>query len=77
MPPVVMGRPRGIKLPLLPKRKGRKPKYPWRKMEIGANFKARVPITSISKTKTDAERATGFKFTCRQVPGGTKVWRIK
>jgi hypothetical protein len=52
-------------------------KYPWLDMEVGDSFF--VPdmlIQLISNSVTGASKRTGFKFTCRTVEGGVRVWRI-
>ena len=53
-------------------------KYPWRDMQIGESFFGTgMDIHSLTKSRSDAERRTGYKFTCRTVDGGVRVWRVK
>ena len=53
-------------------------KYPWKQMKVGSSFfVAARKISSINQARMNAEAATGFKFTCRTVDGGTRVWRIR
>lgn len=53
-------------------------KYPWMEMEIGDSFLAKkLRIFSIASSRRNAERKTGFKFACRTVDGGTRIWRVR
>jgi hypothetical protein len=47
-------------------------KYPWPEMEIGDSFFAPTK----SPNPTNAQKRYGYKFTCRTVDGGYRVWRI-
>lgn len=53
-------------------------KYPFDEMDVGDSFF--VPNKksgAISGSKQIAQRRTGFKFVCRNVDGGVRVWRVK
>lgn len=52
-------------------------KYPWYEMKIGDSFLAPIGINKIQSAKTYAQMKTGFKFACRAVEGGTRIWRIE
>ncbi len=53
-------------------------RYPWREMEVGDSFLVlERKITNFSAIANSACKRTGFKFTCRTVEGGVRVWRVK
>ena len=53
-------------------------KYPWLEMNVGESFF--VPNVTVYKMSPSAagfsRRHPGFKFTCRGVEGGVRVWRV-
>jgi hypothetical protein len=52
--------------------------YPWMDMEIGDSFFAEgLTQAHLAAVGSYTERKTGWKFTTRKVPGGTRVWRIE
>jgi hypothetical protein len=56
--------------------KGTHGKYPWKLMEVGNSFlAANVSINNIGSSRINAQNQTGFKFICRTVEGGVRVWR--
>ena len=59
------------------KTKGPNRKYPWFEMQVGDSFFVADVKTSVLSTNASAfSLKTGFKFTCRSVDGGVRVWRI-
>lgn len=53
-------------------------KYPFAEMEVGDSFL--IPDMKIGRMghiRKQAEMKTGFEFTCRTVPGGVRVWRVR
>ena len=53
-------------------------KYPWVELKVGDSFLApNITVNVIGGSKRPAEKKTGFKFVCRTVNGGVRVWRIK
>lgn len=60
---------------------GRPAKYPFRQMEVGDSFL--IPLRpngdymGLGTTVSYATKQTGFKFTTRREPTGTRVWRVK
>lgn len=57
--------------------RSRRTKYPWRSMEIGDSFFAKIKDTSAGPLVQQAQKSTGFLFTTRRVDGGVRIWRIK
>jgi hypothetical protein len=53
----------------------RKPKYPWAEMRIGDSILIDLPFTSVSSMASKAGAKLGFKFECRKMADGTRVWR--
>lgn len=59
---------------------GRPASYPFRKMEVGQSIfipEEKVSPHHAAKRAYAAGRRTGYKFTCRKVDGGVRVWRIE
>ncbi len=64
----------------IPYARGRHSQYPFADMEVGDSFfvptspgrKVSASVNSWNRTHPDKP----FKFTCRTVEGGTRVWRI-
>lgn len=53
-------------------------KYPFRRLEIGDSlFVDGKTAAQFGGTVSHWKAATGFKFTCRTVDGGCRVWRIE
>lgn len=51
-------------------------KYPWTRMKVGDSFFTTTRRGSMSGAIYLAQLKTGFKFSGRSEPGGTRVWRI-
>ena len=61
----------------IPKKFGTCAKWPFEKMEIGDSFL--MPELAAQQASGRAgywARKMGHKYTCREVEGGTRVWRI-
>ena len=79
MPVVLCG------LPQAPIPKGVKPHYPWRKLAVGSfffiprsRFASREKMwNSLTSCKSNAERATGWKFRLEKVVGGIRWIRVR
>ena len=56
---------------------GRTATYPWKDLLVGQSFFTTVNLKSMTSTRVNAERTTGFKFIGRTVPGGCRIWRVK
>jgi hypothetical protein len=63
---------RGIAVPL---KRGRKPKYPWRQMEIGDSFFVPGP-TVCNGSKAWAEKTLGIKIVMRSEDNGRRFFRV-
>ena len=59
-------------------RPGRKPKYPWRTMDVGDSFfvPSKTPC-KLSGSMQGAKKRLGRNFTARAVEGGVRVWRTE
>lgn len=56
---------------------GHRAKYPWRQMEVGDSFVMDSHIQSASGKVGAAQKATGFKFSCRKISDTqTRIWRV-
>jgi len=75
-----------VKIPPAKKGKGCIPKYPFATMMVGDSFiytdKATKNCTQIQAASAKAHtwaayHKSKFKFSCRIVDGGVRVWRIK
>jgi len=75
-------------IPLPPRRKGADDAgrkigrdYPFGRMEIGQSFfcpdRTTQQLSSAACNFARKYPRIGFKFAVRQVPGGTRVWRIR
>lgn len=63
----------GITVPI----QGRKPKYPWREMNVGDSFEVKRPLYLMSKLALSAGRTIGARYTCRTVgKNRTRIWRF-
>jgi hypothetical protein len=59
----------------IPKLRGSS-KYPFRSMKVGDSFLAENNIASSAATGF-AKRNKEYRFACRSVPGGLRIWRIE
>lgn len=66
---------KNIPAPVVSRKRGRHPKYPYAFMEVGDSFYA-PGIPSLSASLRAAEARTGFRFAQAHEDGGTRVWRI-
>lgn len=56
---------------------GGRAKYPWRKMAVGDSFVMDQRIQTASANASSAQKATGFKFSCRTISETeTRIWRV-
>ena len=65
-------------IPIPEPKRGRRPKYPWRQMNVGDSFF--VPgrkTTFIAGIAWNQKNRYGTEWTCRAIDGGVRVWRIK
>jgi len=63
-------------IPMPEKRRGARPKYPWRTMEVGDSFIIDQPIGGARSQASMAGRNYGRKFKVRELEGGiVRVWR--
>lgn len=68
---------KGIPIPLYAGQRGTAAKYPWKDMNVGDSFFVEGADTKqMSSAVYGVSKRTGFKFACRSVDGGTRVWRI-
>ena len=53
-------------------------KYPWRKLEVGDSFFVAGGTTALVSPSASgfSKRNPGLQFTCMQVEGGVRVWRV-
>ena len=65
---------RNVPIPEIPQ--GRRPSYPWAKMEVGDSFVVDKPIEFRSIASRDGTR-TGRQFSCKREGVGWRVWRVK
>lgn len=59
---------------------GRPASYPFRKMEVGQSIfipSDEVLPQQAAKRAYTAGRRAGFRFTCRKVEGGVRIWRVE
>lgn len=64
-------------IPLPNKARKSNPKYPWKEMQVGDSFLAKgVKISAIVGGAWLVGKRLNFKFSCRTVDGGVRVWRI-
>jgi hypothetical protein len=70
-------------IPLPSQSRGMKRKYPIVELEVGQSFLvvcspeiSRKRIMSVSSLCNRHARKTGFRYTCRVVDGGVRVWRV-
>jgi hypothetical protein len=64
----------GVKLP---NARGGKAGYPFDRLQVSDSFlTAAHDIRRIQHHVRAAEKKLGWKFTCRTVAGGVRVWRI-
>ena len=55
----------------------RKSKHPFHDMEVGDSvFYAGKTTGYVSGQTQHVRRKLGFKFVCRSVDGGTRIWRV-
>ena len=59
---------------------GRPASYPFRQMLVGQSIF--IPASDVephqaAKRAYAASRRTGYKFTCRKMPDGVRVWRVE
>ena len=65
-------------IPIPEPRFGRRPKYPWRQMQIGDSFfvpKKKTPF--MAGIAWNQKRRHGTEWTCRAEDGGVWVLRVK
>lgn len=59
------------------RRSGRKPKYPWAKMEVGDSFGVQgVSANSMRVTARYHKQRTGRDFRVAEAAGQVRVWRV-
>lgn len=66
-------------LPVVGAKRGAKPKYPFRKMEIGDSIFIDGDVGRVAAITAHAfaHRNCEYKFMCRKVEGGYRIWRVK
>ena len=62
-------------------KRGPKPKYPWREMEVGDSVLFKYDFVNGTTKEQMSSYAygkqSGKKFSGRKVDGGMRIWRIK